>query len=237
MDNYQIKYGNSGGYGQQNADALAGAAMRGVFMRMFIGLLITAGVAFLVSTTATPMYLIQHQWVYWILAIAEIGLVFYLSARIGKMSPAAAMSGFLLFAALNGVTLSMIFLAYTLVAIGKTFLITAGVFGAMTVYGYFTNQNLAKVGSFLTMALIGLIIAIVVNIFWANSTLEWIISIIGVLIFVGLTAWDTQRIRQWAEQDPGMAEGRLATMGALALYLDFINMFLFLLRIFGGNRS
>ena len=127
-------------------------------------------------------------------------------------------------------------MAYSLPSIFKTFVITAGVFGAMSVYGYFTTRSLAKIGSILYMALFGLIILCVVNIFWANSTLEWIVSGLGVLIFIGITAWDTQQIKQMAEADPTMANGRLATLGALSLYLDFINLFLYLLRFF-GNRD
>ena len=144
---------------------------------------------------------------------------------------------FFLFSVVNGLTFSMIFVVYNIAAIFKTFLITAGVFGAMSVYGYFTTRDLTKIGTFLYMALFGMLILIVVNIFWANSTLEWIVSAAGVLIFIGLTAWDTQRIKQMAYADPSMADGRLATLGALSLYLDFINLFLYLLRFFGGNRD
>ncbi len=130
-----------------------------------------------------------------------------------------------------------IFYAYSLSAITKTFFITAGTFGAMSVYGYFTSRDLSRIGSFLTMALFGLIIAIVVNFFVRSSALDWIISIVGVLIFVGLTAWDTQQVKTMAEVTPSDQAGRLSTIGALTLYLDFINLFLFLLRIFGGNRD
>ncbi len=130
-----------------------------------------------------------------------------------------------------------IFYAYSLSAITKTFFITAGTFGAMSVYGYFTSRDLSRIGSFLTMALFGLIIAIVVNFFVRSSALDWIISIVGVFIFVGLTAWDTQQVKTMAEVTPSDQAGRLSTIGALTLYLDFINLFLFLLRIFGGNRD
>ena len=136
----------------------------------------------------------------------------------------------------NGLTFSIIFVAYSPVSILKTFLITAGTFGAMTIYGYFTTQNLAKIGSMLVMALFGLIICTVVNMFWHNGTLDWIISGAGVLIFIGLTAWDTQQIKRMAEASPTATDGRLATVGALSLYLDFINLFLYLLRFF-GNRD
>lgn len=130
-----------------------------------------------------------------------------------------------------------IFYAYSLSAITKTFFITAGTFGAMSVYGYFTSRDLSRIGSFLTMALFGLVIAIVVNFFVRSSALDWIISIVGVFIFVGLTAWDTQQVKTMAEVTPSDQAGRLSTIGALTLYLDFINLFLFLLRIFGGNRD
>ena len=135
-----------------------------------------------------------------------------------------------------GVWLAPIFIAYKIGTIVYTFFITAGTFGAMSVYGYFTKSDLSKMGTYLMMALFGLIIASVVNIFWANSTMEWIISIVGVLIFTGLTAWDTQQVKRLAAAnlEPQLAD-KLATMGALNLYLDFINLFLFLLRIFGGG--
>ena len=151
------------------------------------------------------------------------------------MSSATATLLFYLFSAVNGMMLSTIFLVYSMTAITKTFFITAGTFGAMSVYGYFTSKDLSKMGSFLFMALIGLIIASLVNIFLKSSGLDWIISIVGVLIFVGLTAWDTQQIKTMAMQMPGSQTGRLATLGALTLYLDFINLFLFILRIFGGS--
>ena len=132
--------------------------------------------------------------------------------------------------------LCTIFLVYSPTAITKTFFITAGTFGAMSVYGYFTSNDLSKVGSFLYMALIGLIIASLVNIFLHSSTLDWIVSIAGVLIFIGLTAWDTQQIKTMAMTTPADSVGKLATVGSLSLYLDFINLFLYLLRIF-GNRN
>lgn len=144
---------------------------------------------------------------------------------------------FYVFAVINGMMLFTIFYAYSLSAITKTFFITAGTFGAMSVYGYFTSRDLSRIGSFLTMALFGLVIAIVVNFFVRSSALDWIISIVGVFIFVGLTAWDTQQVKTMAEVTPSDQAGRLSTIGALTLYLDFINLFLFLLRIFGGNRD
>ena len=209
---------------------------------MFLGLLVTAAVAWFVAATANSdrsflVYMAQHSWVYWGLAIVEIGLVLWISAGLRKISSGMATGLFFLFAIVNGLTLSIIFVVYQIAAIFKTFLITAGVFGAMSIYGYFTTKDLTRIGSFLYMALFGLIILAVVNMFWANSTMEWIVSGLGVLIFIGLTAWDTQQIKQMAYADPSMANGRLATLGALSLYLDFINLFLYLLRFFGGNRD
>ena len=170
--------------------------------------------------------------------IAMFIMAWVLPSRMQKMSTGAVLGCFVLFSAMMGTTLAPIFLVYRLGTIVYTFFITAGTFGAMSVYGYFTKSDLTKMGSFLFMALIGLIIASVVNIFVASSALDWIISIVGVLIFVGLTAWDTQQIKQIsrANLDPALAD-KLATIGALNLYLDFINLFLYLLRIFGGSRD
>jgi len=239
MNYYQT---NSYSTSPQSLDAKVSAVMKSVYVKMFLGLLVTAVVAWMVAATAGSdgsflVYMAQHRWVYWGLALAELGLVVWISAGLNKMSSGMATGLFFLFAVVNGLTLSIIFVVYQIAAIFKTFLITAGVFGAMSIYGYFTNRDLTRVGSFLYMALFGLIILSIVNIFWANSTMEWIVSGIGVLIFIGLTAWDTQKIKQMAYADPSMANGRLATLGALSLYLDFINLFLYLLRFFGGNRD
>ena len=177
-----------------------------------------------------------NRWVYWGLAIAEIGIVIYLSARLNSMSSTTATLLFYVFAILNGLTLSLIYYMYTEQSIATTFFVTAGAFGAMSVYGYVTKTDLSKFGSILVMALFGLIICILVNLFMQSSTLEWIISGVGVLIFTGLTAWDTQKIKRMVELNPTAADGRLATIGALSLYLDFVNLFLYLLR-FLGNRD
>ncbi len=144
---------------------------------------------------------------------------------------------FYLFAVVNGLMLFPIFMVYTHTSIAKTFFITAGTFGAMSIFGYTTSQDLTKWGSFLIMALIGLIVVSVVNIFAHSTTLEWIISGAGVLIFIGLTAWDTQQVKRMAAMAPAESTGRLATIGALSLYLDFINLFLYLLRFFGSSRD
>lgn len=211
--------------------------MKRVYVKMFLALIVTGGAAWVCAGIPDLMYfLASHRWVYWGLLIVELLMVFGISGAVNKISSPMATVLFYAYSLLNGVTFALIFAAYTPVSIFKTFLITAGVFGAMSVYGYFTNRDLTKIGSFLFMALIGLIIASVINIFWANSTLEWIVSIAGVLIFIGLTAWDTQKIKQMAQYN-AIEPSRLATIGALSLYLDFINLFLYLLRFFGSSRD
>lgn len=244
MNNYNLNSWTNqyGGNTPESLDAKVSAVMKSVYVKMFLGLLVTALTAWIVAATANSdgsflYYLATHRWLYWGLALVELGLVLWISAGLRRMSAGMATGLFFLFAIVNGLTLSMIFVAYSLPSIFKTFVITAGVFGAMSVYGYFTTRSLAKIGSILYMALFGIIILIVVNIFWANSTLDWIISGAGVLIFIGITAWDTQQIKQMAEMDPTMANGRLATLGALSLYLDFINLFIYLLRFFGSSRD
>lgn len=173
-----------------------------------------------------------------ILFLVELGIVFFLSSRINKMSANMAIGLFLLYAALNGLTLSVILLAYTGASIASTFFITAGTFGAFSAYGYFTKKDLSGWGSFLLMALIGLIIASIVNLFLRSAGFYYIISYIGVLIFVGLTAYDTQKIKQMSLMVDADSEAgkKGAILGALTLYLDFINMFIFLLRILGNRR-
>lgn len=215
------------------------AVMKRVYVRMFIGLLISAFCALgVASSPAAISFIFGNQIVFWGMLIAMLVMAWVVPSRIATMSTAAGIGLFCLFSALMGCWLAPIFLVYRMGTIVYTFFITAGTFGAMSVYGYFTKQDLSKMGAFLTMALIGLVIACVVNIFWANSTFEWIISIVGVLIFVGLTAWDTQQVRRLAQSnlDPAVTD-RLATIGALTLYLDFINLFLFILRIFGGSNN
>lgn len=213
------------------------AVMKRVYVRMFVGLLISAFCALGVASSATALQLIfGNQLVFWGLFIVMLAMAWILPAKMSTMSTSSCLLLFCIFSAIMGIWLAPIFIAYRIGTIVYTFFITAGTFGAMSVYGYFTRSDLSKMGTYLMMALFGLIIASVVNIFWANSSLEWLISIIGVLIFVGLTAWDTQKIKRIAASnlEPQLAD-KLATMGALNLYLDFINLFLFLLRIFGGG--
>ena len=210
--------------------------MQQVYFRMFLGLVVTAVASWLMlQSSSAMMWFVEHSWAFWGLMIVEIGLVIYLSARINKMSPTTAAALFFVYAALNGVVLSPIFLIYTGASIAKTFFITAGVFGVMSVYGWVTKKDLSKMGSILMMCLLGLIVVSVVNIFLHSTQLDWIISFAGVAIFIGLTAWDTQAIKQMAAQTDYSNVSKVATMGALELYLDFINLFLYLLRIFGSR--
>ena len=173
----------------------------------------------------------------WVVMLAPLGVVFYMSFGIRKMSSAKAQRTFWVFAALMGASLSSIFLVYTGASITRVFFITAGTFGAMSIYGYTTKKDLTKLGSFLMMGLIGIIIASIVNIFMKSTMMYFVISIIGVLIFVGLTAYDTQKIKNmYLVSDSGEIMGKKAVMGALTLYLDFINLFIMLLRLFGQRR-
>ena len=173
----------------------------------------------------------------WVLMLAPLGVVFYMSFGIAKMSASKAQTVFWIFAALMGASLSSIFLAYTGTSITRVFFITAGTFGAMSIYGYTTKKDLTKLGSFLIMGLFGIIIASIVNIFLKSSMMYFVISIIGVLVFVGLTAYDTQKIKNmYLSSDSGEVIGKKAVMGALTLYLDFINLFIMLLRLFGQRR-
>lgn len=213
------------------------AVMKRVYVRMFIGLLVSAFCALgVASSPAALSFFFGNQLVFWGMLIAMLVMAFVIPARLTRMSTGAVLSCFIAYSALMGCWLAPIFLAYKLGTIVYTLFITAGTFGAMSVYGFFTKTDLSKMGSYLMMALFGLLIAMVVNIFVASSTMDWIISIVGVLLFVGLTAWDTQQVKQLSAMnlDPAMAD-KLATMGAMNLYLDFINLFLFLLRILGGS--
>jgi hypothetical protein len=173
----------------------------------------------------------------WILLFAPLGLVFFLSYRIGNLQASTARLLFFIYAGLLGLSLASIFLVYTQASLARVFFITAASFGALSLWGYTTQRNLDAMGSFMIMGLFGILIAMLVNIFLKSTGLDWAISVLGVLIFAGLTAWDTQRIKEmYSPMDDGTIAGRKAVMGALKLYLDFINMFLFLLRLFGDRR-
>lgn len=227
-----------GGGQQLTVAQQTNAVMRKVYVRMFIGLLISAFCALGVASSPSALtFIFGNQLVYWGMWIAMIVMAIMIPARMMKMSQGTMLLLYCIFCALMGVSLSSIFIVYRLGSIVYTFFITAGTFGAMSVYGYFTKTDLTKMGSYLMMALFGLIILTVVNIFVASSALDWVVSIVGVFLFLGLTAWDTQQVRRLAASnlDPALTD-KLATMGALNLYLDFINLFLYLLRFF-GNRN
>jgi len=213
-------------------------AISQVYAWMSAGLLVTGAVAmFVANQTALAQALYTNTLLFFGLIIAELVLVLFLSARISKMSPTLATTIFMGYSALNGVTLSIIFLAYTSESIGTTFLVTAGTFGLMSLYGYTTKRDLTSLGSFLIMGLIGFFIGTIVNMFWANSTLYWILTYGGIIVFIGLIAWDTQKIkRMLAQAGDEDTIRRVSILGALTLYLDFINLFLLLLRIFGQRR-
>jgi len=215
------------------------AVMRRVYLWMTIGLLVTAGTAAFVSASPLFQVLAGQPLIFLVLMLAEIGLVLGLSWGINRLSPAAAMLLFFAYAVLNGLTLSVVFVVYTLGSLAFTFFATAGMFGVMSLIGYTTHVDLSKMGSFLLMGLIGLVIAMVVNMFWANTLLGEIITFVGILFFLGLTIYDTQRIKRMTIQGMQMGDenvqARMGILGALSLYLDFINIFLFMLRL-GGRR-
>jgi FtsH-binding integral membrane protein len=223
------------------ADVLAArisAFLGRVYAWMFLGLAVTAGVALAVASSESLIEaLIFNRLVLWMLILGQLGLVIYLSARVNKMAPATAGALFLVYSASVGITTSVIFLAYTATSLFSTFVVTAGMFGALAVYGTFTKRSLAGVGQFMFMGLIGLIIAMVVNIFVLSSVVNFVISVVGVIVFTGLTAWDAQRLKQMAVALPDGRVGSYAVVGALSLYLDFINLFFFLLRFMGGRRN
>jgi hypothetical protein len=212
------------------------AFIRSVYAWMFGGLLLTAfSSLWVVSSKAMQQLIFGNRMMLIVLIIAEFGLVFAISAGLRRFSPAAAASMFLVYSLLNGLTLSVIFFVYTQSSIVQAFIVAAGMFGAMSVYGMVTKRDLTAWGSFFFMGLIGIVLCAVVNMFLHSSGLSFIISVIGVFVFVGLTAWDTQKLKSYATVGGPMQES-LAVFGALALYLDFVNLFLFLLRILGDRR-
>lgn len=214
--------------------------MRKVYTWMALALAVTGLTAYYCAYNTSLVYaVISNSILFWGLMIAEFVAVVYLTARIERMSFSTAGLIFLLYSVLNGVTFSVIFLAYTMQSIASTFFITAGTFGAMSLIGYFTKKDLSGFGRFLMMSLIGLLIATVVNVFLQSTMLMWICTYVGVLIFSGLTVYDTQKIKNMflmhgAEMNESTM--KLALMGSLALYLDFINLFIYLLRIFGDRK-
>jgi FtsH-binding integral membrane protein len=219
-------------------DVRVTAFLSKVYGWMFLGLLITAGTALgVASSPALIETFILNRILFWILILGQLGLVFYLSVRVDKIAPATAAGLFLLYSAMVGVTSSVIFMVYTGASIVSAFVIAGGMFGAMAVFGTFTKKSLAGVGQFMFMGLIGVLIASIVNIFLFNDMLSFVISVVGVIVFTGLTAWDAQRLKEMAVSLPDGRVGSYAVVGALSLYLDFINLFFFILRLIGGRRN
>jgi len=226
------------------------AHMLRVYNYMVGALALTGTVAYLVANSPALLNTFYHQTLTangvalsptmlgWVVMLAPIALVFFLSFRIMQMSQAAAQTTFWVYSALTGASLASILIVYTGASVAMTFFVTAGTFGAMSLWGYTTKRDLTGMGSFLFMGLIGIVLASLVNIFLASSALQFAISVIGVLVFTGLTAWDTQRIKEiYLESDPGDVLTKKALMGALALYLDFINLFVLLLQLTGQRRD
>lgn len=218
--------------------SLTNSVMRRVYFKMFLAMVVTAVTSmFVAGNEAILTMIFSNRMAPIVLLVLQVGVVLVLSGRIHKLSTPVASLLFYLYSVLTGVVFSVILLVYTASSIAYTFFITAGVFAAMSIYGYFTSNDLSRMGSILFMALIGLIVCSLVNIFVNSSTMDWIISFVGVLIFIGLTAWDTQKIKQMTQYADQSMAGKIATLGALNLYLDFVNLFLYLLRFFGDSRD
>jgi FtsH-binding integral membrane protein len=223
--------------GVAQADARVAAFLRSVYGWMCGGLAITAAVALWVSTTPGLVQTIaSNRLLFWGIIIAQFGIVIYLSARVQRLAPATAALLFVGYSALTGVFLSFILLLYTAQSVASTFLVSAGMFGSLALYGTVTRRDLSGVGQFAMMGLFGVLLAMIVGIFWQNSMLQFVISVCGVVVFTCLTAWDAQRLRAMALSLPDGRTGSYAIVGALKLYLDFINLFLFLLNLFGRRR-
>jgi FtsH-binding integral membrane protein len=239
MNYNELNYGTMARERELSMSAAFPILMRKVYVWMTLALVITGATAYGVATSPGLMMTIAtNQLLFWGLIIAEFGLVIAISAAINKLSLTTATLLFILYSVINGATLSFIFAVYTMSSIASVFFITAGTFAVMAVVGYTTKKDLTSMGKILLMALIGIIIATVVNIFLKSTGLEMIVSYLGVLIFVGLTAYDSQKIKQMLQTAPDAGEGaqKLALLGALSLYLDFVNLFIYLLRIFGRRE-
>ena len=214
--------------------------MSQVYLWMALGLTITGVVAWgMALNPSAVVSLTRNAFLFILIMIAQLGIVFWLSAAIGKISAMTATIGFSIYATLNGIIFSTLFLVYTGASLGSVFLVTAGTFAIVSIYGYTTRKDLTSVGSFLFMALIGLILASVVNIFLRSTAFDLVLSYIGIFIFIGLTAYDTQQLKRIHEQGFGAGEmlQKMSLIGALRLYLDFINLFLLLLRVMGRRRD
>ena len=224
---------------RSQAQVRVNAFVRSVYNWMAIGLALTGGVAWFVVQSPELFQIARKG--FFLFAIAELALVFWLSARVSKMSASKATGLFIAYAALNGVTMALIFAIYTLSSIASTFFICAGTFAVCSIFGWMTKRDLTGVGNFMFMGLIGIIIASIVNLFLKSTGMQMIISYIGVLVFIGLTAYDTQKLKTMAMSQPAGLDAAVvrkgSIIGALTLYLDFILMFQYLLMIFGGSRD
>lgn len=239
MNYNELNFGTTTREQELSMSAAFPVLMRKVYVWMTLALVITGVTAYGVATSPGLMMAIAtNKLLFWGLIIAEFGLVLAISAAINKLSLTTATMLFVLYSVINGATLSLIFAIYTMSSIASVFFITAGTFAVMAFIGYTTKKDLTSMGKILLMALIGIIIATVVNIFLKSTGLEMIVSYLGVLIFVGLTAYDSQKIKQMLLMAPDAGEGaqKLALLGALSLYLDFVNLFIYLLRIFGRRE-
>ena len=226
-----------GHVGAEQIDAGLRSHMLSVYNYMGLALALTGLTAFVTATTPAMVQLIFGTPLQWVVMLAPLGFIFFLGARVHKMSLSATQITFWAFAVTMGLSMASIFLVFTGTSIARVFFITAATFGAMSLYGYTTNRDLSKYGSFLFMGLIGIVVAMIVNIFLASSALQFAISVIGVLVFTGLTAYDSQRIKEeYIELAGHETTAKMAIMGALSLYLNFINLFMMLLHLF-GNRE
>jgi FtsH-binding integral membrane protein len=219
------------------ADERITSFLKAVYGWMFVGLSVTAGVAlFVASQPALVQAIVASRFLFLALVMAQLGLVYWISARAGSLKPSTSAALFLGYSAMNGITFSLILLAFARESIASAFITTAGMFGALALFGTLTKRSLVGLGQFAFMGLIGIVIASLVGLFWQNDALQFLISACGVIVFTGLTAYDAQRLKAMALAVEGPQVGSYAISGALALYLDFVNLFLMILRLFGGRR-
>lgn len=222
---------------QAGASSRVALFLRAVYGWMFVGLAVTAAVAWYVASSPAILGAIAgNRVLFWAVLLAPLGLVLWISARIDKLAPTTAAALFLVYSGLTGIMFAFVLLAYTGQSIANVFFVTAGMFGGLALYGTLTKRDLSGVGQFAMMGLIGVVIASIVGIFWQNDMLQFVLSVCGVVVFTALTAYDANRLRAMALALPEGQTGSYAVLGALRLYLDFINLFLFLLRLFGRRR-
>ncbi len=218
-------------------EALVADFVRGVYGWMCGGLAITAATAWIVANSPSiAQAIFQNRLLFWAIVIAQFGIVITLSARVSRLAASTASALFIAYSALTGVTLSFVLLLYTGESVASTFIVAGGMFGSLALYGTFTRRNLSGFGQFMFMGLIGLVLASLVGMFWQNDGLQFMISLVGIIVFAGLTVWDAQRLKGLAFATNAGGTGAITIVGALALYLDFVNLFLFLLRFLGGRR-